>query len=195
MEAKAREDRPHTWHDLQAVADHLADHGASDEEILSALATDNARWGVRVVRHAMITFADRALERGGGCDCNGPKPVGVKRGKDYYLRLDMDIVDWWMPWLGEAELKVLWYIYRRTRGFDQPSATISIAEFMHGKAARNGTPLEAGTGLSRTAVVRAARALAAAGLIVCEPQRIEGLGNVPTRYAPNPERPPRPPGE
>src|SRR5260370_6593691 len=108
MEAKAREDRPHTWHDLQAVADHLADHGASDEEILSALATDNARWGVRVVRHAMITFADRALERGGGCDCNGPKPVGVKRGKDYYLRLDMDIVDWWMPWLGEAELKVLW---------------------------------------------------------------------------------------
>ena len=78
-----------------------------------------------------------------------------------------EIYDEWAPLLGEAELKVLLYIVRRTLGFRKGSDAISLTQFARGIVTRDGRTLDRGCGVtSRAALVRALGALEEKGLII-----------------------------
>ncbi len=77
-----------------------------------------------------------------------------------------EIYDEWAPLLGEAELKVLLYIVRRTLGFGKRADAISLTQFLAGIITRDGHVLDHGCGIkSRPNVVRALKGLEDKGLI------------------------------
>ena len=77
-----------------------------------------------------------------------------------------EIYDEWAPRLGEAELKVLLYIVRRTLGFRKGADAISLNQFLRGIVTRDGRELDHGCGVkSRPNVVRALKKLEEKGLI------------------------------
>ncbi len=77
-----------------------------------------------------------------------------------------EIYDEWAPLLGEAELKVLLYIVRRTLGFGKRADAISLTQFLAGIVTRDGRVLDRGCGVkSRPNVVRALKGLEDKGLI------------------------------
>ncbi len=77
-----------------------------------------------------------------------------------------EIYDDWAPKLGEAELKVLLYIVRRTLGFGKGADAISLTQFINGIVTRDGRVLDHGCGIkSRPNVVRALKGLDDKGLI------------------------------
>jgi len=70
------------------------------------------------------------------------------------------------PELGEAPLKALLYIVRRTWGFRKSADAISLSQFQHGIITRDGRQLDKGAGVkNRTALLRALDELEARGLI------------------------------
>src|SRR5690348_7160239 len=77
-----------------------------------------------------------------------------------------EIYDEWVPVLGEAELKVLLYIVRRTLGFRKGADAISLKQFLGGIVTRDGRVLDRGCGVkSRPNIVRALKSLEDRGLI------------------------------
>ncbi len=83
-----------------------------------------------------------------------------------------EIYDEWVPKLGEAELKVLLYIVRRTLGFRKGADAISLTQFLEGIVARDGRVLDHGCGVkSRPNIVRAVKGLEDKGLIVVDKRR------------------------
>lgn len=78
------------------------------------------------------------------------------------------MLDWVIPSLPEAEMRVLLYIARRTYGFGKDQDTISINQFVKGMRRRNGDPLDAGAGLARLSVQRGIKGLESRGLIAVE---------------------------
>jgi hypothetical protein len=78
-----------------------------------------------------------------------------------------EIFDEWLAILGDAELRVLLYIVRRTFGFDKRTGdTISYTQFTDGITARDGRVLDRGCGVrNRTNVAKALRALEGRGII------------------------------
>src|SRR5690349_9198665 len=78
-----------------------------------------------------------------------------------------EIFDEWLANLGDAELRVLLYIVRRTFGFDKRAGdTISYTQFTDGIAARDGRALDRGCGVrNRTNVIKALRTLEGRGII------------------------------
>lgn len=83
-----------------------------------------------------------------------------------------EIFDEWLAVLGDAELRVLLYIVRRTFGFDKRSGdTISYTQFTQGITTRDGRVLDQGCGVrNRTNLAKALRKLEARGLI----RRVQG---------------------
>src|SRR5688572_1052422 len=69
------------------------------------------------------------------------------------------------PALGEAELRVLLYIVRRTFGFKKAADTISLRQMVNGIVRRDGSVLDRGTGLTKSGVTKALRGLLAKGII------------------------------
>jgi hypothetical protein len=84
-----------------------------------------------------------------------------------------EIFDEWLAVLGDAELRVLRYIVRRTFGFDKRSGdTISYKQFLAGITTRDGRVLDRGCGVSnRTNLSKALQKLEARGLIRRVPGR------------------------
>jgi len=77
-----------------------------------------------------------------------------------------EIYDEWAPQLGEAELKALLYIVRRTLGFHKSADAISLNQFLKGIITHDGRVLDRGCGVkSRPNVVRALKSLEDKGLI------------------------------
>ena len=70
----------------------------------------------------------------------------------YYTQVPDEIFDILLPYLGEAELKVLLYVCRRTFGFKKGSDRISKSQLENGITKKDGTKLDGGTGLSRRSV-------------------------------------------
>jgi hypothetical protein len=69
--------------------------------------------------------------------------------------------------LGEAELKALLYIVRRTFGFKRDRDPISFNQFLRGITTRDGRVFDEGCGISnRTALSKALKSLEAKGIIV-----------------------------
>lgn len=67
-----------------------------------------------------------------------------------------DLVDHWLPQLGEAEVKVLLVVFRKTFGWHKTRDRISTSQ------------LEKLTGLTRTYIIRAGKSLAEKGIILRE---------------------------
>ncbi len=76
-----------------------------------------------------------------------------------FTQVPDELFDELMPFLSEAELKVLLYICRRTFGFKKTSDAISVTQMEKGIATRDGRVLDHGTGLSRTSIRRGASGL------------------------------------
>jgi len=70
----------------------------------------------------------------------------------YYTQVPDELFDILLPSLGEAELKVLLYICRRTFGFKKGSDRISKSQLENGITKKDGTKLDRGTGLSRRSI-------------------------------------------
>jgi hypothetical protein len=64
-----------------------------------------------------------------------------------------------------AELKCLLYVVDRTFGFNKVSDRVSLRQFSEGITRKDGTRLDRGTGLSRSAVKKALRGLIEKGLV------------------------------
>ncbi len=95
-----------------------------------------------------------------------------------------EIYDEWAPKLGEAELKVLLYIVRRTLGFRKGADAISLTQFLEGIVARDGRVLDHGCGVkSRPNVVRAVKGLEDKGLILVGKRRSPAGDRDVTVYA------------
>jgi hypothetical protein len=87
------------------------------------------------------------------------------------------------PALKEAELRVLLYIIRRTYGFKKAADSISLRQMVDGIVKRDGQVLDRGTGLSKSGVTKALRALLDMGIIIHNHNSSPERGNEPTTYA------------
>jgi hypothetical protein len=88
-----------------------------------------------------------------------------------YTPIPDQLLDEWLPHLGEAELKVLLYIMRRTFGFKKNADAISLRQMAEGIVRRDGTRLDWGAGVSENSAIRAVRRLQERGLIEVEQQQ------------------------
>jgi hypothetical protein len=85
--------------------------------------------------------------------------------------------------LGEAELKALLYIIRRTFGFKRDRDPISFNQFLRGITTRDGRVLDEGCGVrNRTTLSTALRSLEEKGIVVSEKGTDERGENVTTVY-------------
>jgi hypothetical protein len=75
------------------------------------------------------------------------------------------ILDFGLPLLKEAELKVFLYILRKTIGWRKEQDAISLTQICDGQKRSDGTPIDLGTGLARSTVSAALWVLVRAGLI------------------------------
>jgi len=77
-----------------------------------------------------------------------------------------ELFDDWLVELGEAELKIILYIIRRTLGFRKNADAISYNQFLHGITTRDGRVLDRGCGVrNRTNIARALAKLEERSLI------------------------------
>src|SRR3954464_10654163 len=85
--------------------------------------------------------------------------------------------------LGEAELKALLYIIRRTFGFKKERDPISFNQFIRGITTKDGRTLDEGCGIKdRTTLSRALKSLETKGIIRSEKGVDERGENVTTVY-------------
>jgi hypothetical protein len=95
-----------------------------------------------------------------------------------------DLFDYWLARLGDAELRVLLYIIRRTLGFRRQADDIALNHFIHGLVSRDGRTLDEGCGVtSEKAIYSAIRKLKEYGLIASEQRRSDERGHLWTRYS------------
>jgi hypothetical protein len=93
------------------------------------------------------------------------------------------VFDVLMPELGEAELKALLYIIRRTFGFKRDRDPISFNQFLRGITTRDGRVLDRGCGIKdRTTLSKALKSLEGKGVIQSEKGVDERGENVTTVY-------------
>ena len=85
-----------------------------------------------------------------------------------YTPVPDELFDELLPDLGEAELRVLLYIVRRTFGFKRDSDAISLSQMVDGIKLRDGRILDRGTGMSRRGVMKGCAGLADKGIITIE---------------------------
>jgi hypothetical protein len=93
-----------------------------------------------------------------------------------------DVFDVLMPVCTGAEFKVLAYIVRRTFGFKKESDAISLHQMVEGITKRNGTVLDRGTGLSKSAVAVAIKGIVTKGIIEAHRSTSKKRGYEPTTY-------------
>lgn len=103
--------------------------------------------------------------------------------RPHYTQVPDNFFDFVMADLTLAETRVMLYIIRRTLGFQRDAAAISIDQIRHGLVAADGTVLERGTELGRTAVTDALRSLIARGMIVAQRNESPEFGTRPTTYS------------
>lgn len=85
-----------------------------------------------------------------------------------------EIIDEIMPTLKGAEFKVLMYIVRKTFGFRKYEGdNIPLSQIVSGTKRKDGTYLDRGTGLAKSAVLDALKLLERAGIIKVKRTRTE----------------------
>ncbi len=94
------------------------------------------------------------------------------------------VFDEFLSLLGEAELKALLYIIRRTFGFKKNSDPISFNQFLRGITTLDGRVLDQGCGIrNRTTLSTALKSLEEQGIIVSGKGQDERGENITTVYA------------
>jgi DNA-binding transcriptional ArsR family regulator len=99
-----------------------------------------------------------------------------------YTQVPDELFDVLLPRLADNELRVLLYIIRRTFGFKREADSISLSQMVHGITTREGTVLDAGTGLSKSTVARGLKSLREQGIIVATRNASKDRGDQPTTY-------------
>jgi len=82
-----------------------------------------------------------------------------------YSQVPNDYLDWIMPTLSPSEHVVMTYMFRQTIGYHELNRHLTLEDFEHGRKRSDGTPLDAGTGLSRPTIQKALRSLTDLGLL------------------------------
>ena len=118
--------------------------------------------------------------------------AGKRDGDDFYFEgfdnpnttpVPDVVFDRFLSKLGEAELKALLYIIRRTLGFKKNHDPISFNQFLRGIVTRDGRVLDEGCGIrSRTTLSTALKALEQKGIVTSEKGRDERGENDTTVY-------------
>lgn len=93
-----------------------------------------------------------------------------------------EFFDTWAPRLGAAEIRVLLYIFRRTFGFKKTSDDISLRQLVHGIHRKDGSRLDHGAGVAKSAAVRAIKHLESQGFILKHRNYSRQKGDEPTTY-------------
>jgi len=93
-----------------------------------------------------------------------------------------DVFDLLAPRLSEAELRVLLYIIRRTFGFKKESDSISLKQMVEGITKKDGSVMDLGAGVVKSAATRAVRGLVEKGVVIATRNRSAEKGDEPTRY-------------
>lgn len=70
--------------------------------------------------------------------------------------------------LSGSEIKVLFYVARRTYGFQKEADRIAVSQIMHGIEGRDGKKLDKGTGLSNRVVIKAIKDLEERKILIAE---------------------------
>jgi hypothetical protein len=94
-----------------------------------------------------------------------------------------EVFDILAPELSEAELRVLLYIIRRTFGFKKKADDISLKQMTDGITKRDGTVLDRGTGMSKSANWRGVKGLLEKGIIISQRNSSSEKGDLPTSYS------------
>lgn len=100
------------------------------------------------------------------------------------------ILDRWLPHLSGSELKVVMYVCRRTYGFGKEQDCISLSQMADGISKRDGTILDYGAGLSKSAAAAACKSLAEKGVLGRTSNTSQNGGPAPTGYHLNLQREP-----
>src|SRR5262245_52462327 len=87
------------------------------------------------------------------------------------------------PELTEAELRVLLYIIRRTFEFKKNTDNISLKQMTNGIKKRDGTMLDRGTGMAKSANWRGIRGLLTKDVIITRHNSSPTEGDLPTTYS------------
>jgi hypothetical protein len=87
-----------------------------------------------------------------------------------------------LPYLSDAEVRVLLYLIRRTYGFKKRSDAVSLSQITHGITKADGTILDRGAGISRGGAQRALTGLIAKGVITATHNRSARYGDQATTY-------------
>lgn len=94
-----------------------------------------------------------------------------------------EVFDILAPELTEAELRVLLYIIRRTFGFKKSADNISLKQMIDGIQKKDGTVLDRGTGMSKSANWRGIKGLQDKGIITSQRNSSGEKGDMPTTYS------------
>ncbi len=103
----------------------------------------------------------------------------------YYTQVPDELFDILLPSLGEAELKVLLYICRRTFGFKKGSDRISKSQLENGITKKDGTKLDRGTGLSRRSIRLGVAGLLKKNILIKKRHASTRKGHEATEFALN----------
>jgi hypothetical protein len=114
---------------------------------------------------------------------NGSMPTFEGFSSPNYTQVPDELFDVLMPQLSEAELRVLLYIVRRTFGFKKSSDDISLRQLVDGIRTKDGTQLDHGAGIGKTAAVRAVKGLVEKCIIVAQRNQSVQNGYEATTYA------------
>jgi hypothetical protein len=82
-----------------------------------------------------------------------------------WTQIPDEVLDFMLPALSGAEVKVLLYILRRTYGFKRDADRITLTQLCSGIRRHDGSHLDYGTGLSRRAVIEAVKGLEEKGVV------------------------------
>ena len=93
-----------------------------------------------------------------------------------------ELFDFLLPKLGEAELRVLLYVIRRTLGFKRSSDQISLKKLVEGIKTADAKVLDYGAGVAKSAAARAARSLVEKGVLLAIRNSSPEKGDEPTTY-------------
>jgi hypothetical protein len=99
-----------------------------------------------------------------------------------YTQVPDALFDVLLPYLSEAELRVLLYLIRRTFGFKKAGDAVSLGQIVEGITRADGTRQDWGAGVSKHGALLGLKGLTEKGIIAAERRQSVDRGHEPTFY-------------